>query len=497
MKNKKILIVDFDKLQLSSLASFFQEKGFLVFTAPDGLSAWEIIKSERPDAIIIEPMLPKLHGFELCKKISKDSIEKVPVVILTSVYRDSFYKTEAIKNYGVSAYLEKPAKKEDLLNLLLQLMEKPKSREEIFRLKEGAKEPKKKLDMDIEKELELALSAVEEEHKKKKEEKEIYPEIDRLLETTLLEVGLEIKKKRTGLREKEEAPLPSAEKKFERIIEEKNLPLPQEKPIEEKEELPKRAPFAEFMVEKKKKSILPLLTGVFAGVLLLVSVWLILLKPKKPIPPSSESSLLPSRISETSLSFEKESPLALGNIDKVQAPSLQEKPQETKETEAPEPAETSTTGEVAQPELPPPALQLKLSEPPSLKFETLKKEAEQPSQNKEVTSTETPPASQTIKEGDLVPLIEVDSFPVTIKTVEPQYPDQALRMGIEGVVVVDALISETGDVIQTRIARGVKGSFGFERASELAVRQWKFKPAEKNGVKVKVWKPISVIFKKK
>jgi len=68
-------------------------------------------------------------------------------------------------------------------------------------------------------------------------------------------------------------------------------------------------------------------------------------------------------------------------------------------------------------------------------------------------------------------------------------------MGISGTITVNALISETGDVLRTEILKGIKGGYGFEKSAETAVRQWKFRPAEKDGIPVRVWKPIDINFK--
>ena len=68
-------------------------------------------------------------------------------------------------------------------------------------------------------------------------------------------------------------------------------------------------------------------------------------------------------------------------------------------------------------------------------------------------------------------------------------------MRISGTVTVNALISETGDVLRTEILKGIKGDFGFERAAEIAVREWKFSPAEKDGIPVRVWKAVNINFR--
>ncbi len=101
-----------------------------------------------------------------------------------------------------------------------------------------------------------------------------------------------------------------------------------------------------------------------------------------------------------------------------------------------------------------------------------------------------------IKEGDLLPLDLIEKLPVAARRVPAIYPSYAGASLIEGTVMVNALISENGDVIQTEITKGLKGAFGFDQAAERAVRQWKFEPASVKGIKVKVWLPIAIEFKK-
>lgn len=102
-----------------------------------------------------------------------------------------------------------------------------------------------------------------------------------------------------------------------------------------------------------------------------------------------------------------------------------------------------------------------------------------------------------IKEGDIVPLELVDYPPLVIKSVEPVYPNWARSAGIKGTVVVNALISEKGKVIKTKILQGIKDAFGLDQAAARAARQWEFDPATIKGKKVKVWMPISIEFGKK
>jgi protein TonB len=101
-----------------------------------------------------------------------------------------------------------------------------------------------------------------------------------------------------------------------------------------------------------------------------------------------------------------------------------------------------------------------------------------------------------IKEGDIIALDMVDTLPVATRRIAAVYPSSASGLKITGTVTVNALISEKGSVVKTEIIQGIKGAIGFDQAAVQAVRRWKFEPATIKGIKVKVWMPISIVFKK-
>ena len=108
MAVKKVLVVDFDPEFLKSAAQSLQGIGLEVLTATDGQAGLERFRAERPDLVILEAMLPKIHGFDLCSRITEDAVRKAPVIIVSGVYRDAVYKTEALRTFGAAAYFEKP-----------------------------------------------------------------------------------------------------------------------------------------------------------------------------------------------------------------------------------------------------------------------------------------------------------------------------------------------------------------------------------------------------
>jgi TonB family protein len=102
-----------------------------------------------------------------------------------------------------------------------------------------------------------------------------------------------------------------------------------------------------------------------------------------------------------------------------------------------------------------------------------------------------------IKEGDIIPLDMAHTPPVATRRVAAVYPSSAAGSGITGTVVVNALISEKGTVVKSKITQGMKGAAGFDQAALQAVRRWRFEPATVNGIKVKVWLPINIVFKQR
>lgn len=122
MLGKKILLVDFDVNGLSSLTEILESHGMDVVTATDGVSAYEKFKEIKPDLVILEAMLPKLHGFDLTLKIFQETKGQVPVIIVTGVYKGPQYKSEALRSFGASDYYEKPIEEKELMDSVMNLL---------------------------------------------------------------------------------------------------------------------------------------------------------------------------------------------------------------------------------------------------------------------------------------------------------------------------------------------------------------------------------------
>lgn len=122
MPEKRILIVDYDKESLERMRALFSAQNMEVVTASDGQEAYKVFKKEQPDLIILEAMLPKLHGFDLTQKIYKETRGSIPVVIVTALYKGPQYRNEALRTFGASGYFEKPFSDDKLLNTVVNLL---------------------------------------------------------------------------------------------------------------------------------------------------------------------------------------------------------------------------------------------------------------------------------------------------------------------------------------------------------------------------------------
>ncbi|HNS04782.1 MAG TPA: response regulator [Candidatus Saccharicenans sp.] len=132
MPEKKILVVDYDQASLEGLIRILKDLKVQIIQATDGAQAYDLFKEEKPDLVILEAILPKLHGFDLTKKISQESKGTVPVIIITGLYKGPQYKHEAMTNLGASEYLEKPVNPEVLLEAVNRLLTAEEDIEDIL-----------------------------------------------------------------------------------------------------------------------------------------------------------------------------------------------------------------------------------------------------------------------------------------------------------------------------------------------------------------------------
>jgi TonB family protein len=704
MGMKKILVIDYDQSSLAMLQGVLAKEGYEVVTAGDGQAGWDKYNKESPDLVLMEAMLPKVHGFELCQRITSERNSQATVFIMTGVYKDRVYRTEALRTYGASEYFEKPLKMTEILSSIEAVIGKPEVRPVETRpaaepvplrpVREPGLEPvavearkreKPRSDDDIfslPADLDRLSRELPKTHKPAPVRHEPTAEArleslaDELLKTVIVETaapkiveakpangngngngnadidqflksalaGFDLDKEKVKVPKTAPLPEPPAPEKpaptpppvvsfkpkptppqppaFENPIVERPKPAPSldniayssavepkpkvtltpgdpgsdvspfftpakpkpdvqaekpkfqaphlpqmspvpvpapkpARPVEKTERMAAPAPapprprpepvkheparpepvkyemkareaeaiasadiFQDTDKKRDKKGFSPLIP-IVAGVAVVAAVGFFLLRPKHAAP-VDENLKAQQTLTQTAAPVE---PVQEAPPPEVKPAPVKPKPQPKAKVEDTSAAAAETIVPQVAPSVALPQLGTQSgagtnnsqtsaasnpgqADPPPTKTEETSppvKTEEQPPQGTTTeagTSTESgaapaslAPAATAAKEGDLVELGAVTELPKIVKSVNPIYPQTAQSLGITGSITVNALIDEKGNVIDTGILKGIKDDKGLGKAAENAVKKWKFQPARKDGVAVKVWKSFVIAFK--
>jgi len=115
----RILVVDDDRAVRESLRRSLSFNGYTVDLAEDGVEALEAITNERPDALVLDVMMPRLDGLEVCRQL-RSTGDDLPILVLTA--RDSVSERVSGLDAGADDYLPKPFALEELLARLRALL---------------------------------------------------------------------------------------------------------------------------------------------------------------------------------------------------------------------------------------------------------------------------------------------------------------------------------------------------------------------------------------
>ena len=120
--NHRILIVDDEPNILVSLEYLMKREGHAVGNARDAHVAFAAIVRHRPDLVLLDVMLPKRSGFELCQQVrATDAVKDTLILMLTAKGRD----TDVAKGLGVGAdaYVTKPFSTRELVEKVRQMLD--------------------------------------------------------------------------------------------------------------------------------------------------------------------------------------------------------------------------------------------------------------------------------------------------------------------------------------------------------------------------------------
>jgi len=113
-KTPIVLVVDDNQQNLELLQAYLEDIDCQTTPAYDGAEALEIISSDPPDLILLDIMMPKMSGFEVCKRIKNDpKTSNIPVIMVTAL--SEFGDIERGIDSGTDDFISKPVNKLELL----------------------------------------------------------------------------------------------------------------------------------------------------------------------------------------------------------------------------------------------------------------------------------------------------------------------------------------------------------------------------------------------
>ena len=106
MLKRKILVIEDEETLRRTLIQYLQEENFDVLGATDGEQGVELVKSEKPDLVLLDIILPKKNGFQVLEEIKQNKTTKnIPVIILTNL--ESMEDIQKAFDKGAMTYLVK------------------------------------------------------------------------------------------------------------------------------------------------------------------------------------------------------------------------------------------------------------------------------------------------------------------------------------------------------------------------------------------------------
>ena len=120
MSQQTILVVEDSPTARRNTVNILEEAGYRVITANDGEEAIAAAESQRPDAVVLDIILPKKNGYQVCRQLKQDKERAIPVLMVTA--KDQEKDRVWGHRQGADAYLPKPVQTNALLECIEMLL---------------------------------------------------------------------------------------------------------------------------------------------------------------------------------------------------------------------------------------------------------------------------------------------------------------------------------------------------------------------------------------
>ena len=116
-----VLVVEDSPAQREMITDLLRGSGLNVSVATDGVEALEHIQTHPPDIVILDIVMPRMNGYELCRRLKNDPITQAVPVVMCSSKGEEFDRYWGIKQ-GADAYIAKPFQPTELVGTVKQLL---------------------------------------------------------------------------------------------------------------------------------------------------------------------------------------------------------------------------------------------------------------------------------------------------------------------------------------------------------------------------------------
>jgi len=120
---KKIMVVDDQESLIELVTEILEQEGYEVIPAFNGEECLDKLKMTKPDLVIIDMMMPRMSGRELCEMIRKNSRTKDMKIAFLTVARFSDIGKKILKDMNVLDYITKPFDNQDFINRVKKMVE--------------------------------------------------------------------------------------------------------------------------------------------------------------------------------------------------------------------------------------------------------------------------------------------------------------------------------------------------------------------------------------
>jgi len=118
---KKVVVVDDDEDMRHMMAHVLKER-CEVATAEDGAAGLALVKSVKPDLVVLDLLMPKMHGFEVCRRIREDATLKGTKILISSSKSYTHDVKTGVEEAGADGYIIKPFRIADFQKRIAELL---------------------------------------------------------------------------------------------------------------------------------------------------------------------------------------------------------------------------------------------------------------------------------------------------------------------------------------------------------------------------------------